>query len=154
MENNHAITSSFSAAFISIWNKVFSWYLSRNALPYWCILAVDCISIVFAGMLAIYFSMGGESIVANFWHYLLGWSCSLPFFCVGMRSFHTYAGIFRYSSFADLLRVTCAVFVGIVLTAIVYYLVGIYFIADFPKFRVFFITFLLFSVPPFPAGCQ
>ncbi len=129
--------------FMSIWNKLFSWYLSRNALPYWCILAVDCFSIVVAGMLAIYLSMGGEAFVANFWHFLLVWSCSLPMFCIGMRLFHTYAGIFRYSSFADLLRVSCAVLVGIVLTAVIYYLVGIYFIAGFPKFRVFVITFLL-----------
>ena len=132
-----------SDALMSVWNKVFSWYLSRNALPYWCILAVDCLSIVVAGMLAIYLSMGGEAFATNFWHFLLVWSCSLPMFCIGMRFFHTYAGIFRYSSFADLLRVTCAVFVGIALTAFLYYLVGIHFVAGFPRFRVFFITFLL-----------
>ena len=132
-----------SAALMSAWNKVFSWYLSKSALPYWCILVVDFVSIVLAGMLAIYFSMGGDALVVNFWHFLLVWSCSLPMFCIGMRLFHTYAGIFRYSSFADLLRVTCAVFVGIILTAIIYYFVGIHFIAGFPKFRVFFITFLL-----------
>ena len=128
---------------MNLWYKISSWYFSKNALPYWCIIAVDCLSIIFAGMLAIYLSMGGEPVVANFWHFLLVWACSLPMFCIGMRLFHTYAGIFRYSSFADLLRVTCAVLVGTVLTAIVYFLVGIHFVAGFPTFRVFFITFLL-----------
>ena len=128
------------------WNKVFSWYLTRNALPYWCILVVDCFSILVAGMLAIYLCMGGEIFVANFWHFLFVWSCSLPLFCVGMRTFHTYSGIFRYSSFSDLLRVSCAVFVGIILTTIVYYFANIHFLAGFPKFRIFFITFLLAMV--------
>ncbi len=124
-------------------NKISSWYLSKNALPYWCILVVDSIAIILAGMLAIYLSMGGDVLAANFWHFLSVWACSLPMFYVGMRMFHTYAGIFRYSSFADLLRVSCAVFVGIVLTAIIYYFVGVHFIAGFPKVRVFVITSLL-----------
>ena len=124
-------------------NKVTNWYFSKNALPYWCILAVDSISIVVAGMLAIYFSMGGEAIVAHFWHFLLVFTCSLPFFIVGMRLFHTYAGIFRFSSFADLLRVTCALLVGIFLSAAAYLLFCHRFVADFPELRVFPVTLLI-----------
>ncbi len=128
---------------MELWNKVTNWYFSKNALPYWCILAVDSISIVLAGMLAIYFSMGGEAIVAHFWHFLLVFTCSLPFFIVGMRLFHTYAGIFRFSSFADLLRVTCALLVGIFLSAAAYLLFCHRFVADFPELRVFPVTLLI-----------
>jgi FlaA1/EpsC-like NDP-sugar epimerase len=128
---------------MALWYKFSSWYFSKNALPYWCILAVDSIAIILAGMFAIYLSMGGEVVVANFWHFLMVWTCTLPMFYIGMRLFHTYAGIFRYSSFADLLRVSCAVLIGGVLSVLVYKLVGIHFIAGFPWFRVFLITVLL-----------
>ena len=128
---------------MTLWNKIFTWYLSKNALPYWCILAIDSIAIIAAGMLSIYLCLGGGSIVAHFWPLLFAWICTLPFFYFGMRFFHTYAGIFRYSSFADLLRVTCAVLVGAVLSVIVYFIVNIHFVPGFPVFRVFIITFLL-----------
>ena len=131
---------------MSLWNKIFSWYLSRNALPYWCILAVDSLSIVMAGMLSVYLSMGGEPLVSNFWHYLMVWSCTLPLFFIGMRLFHTYAGIFRYSSFADLMRVSWAILLGIVLAAIAFFLLDIRFNHGFPKFRVLIITFLLANI--------
>lgn len=128
---------------MNFWYKFTTWYFSKNALPYWCIIAVDSISIILAGLFAIYLCMGGDVLIPNFWHFVLVWACTLPMFFVGMRLFHTYAGIFRYSSFADLLRVSCAVVVGSVLTLIVYYFLSIDFVAGFPWFRVLLITILL-----------
>ena len=37
--------------------KLTNWYFSKGALPYWCVLALDSIAIVVAGMLAVYFCM-------------------------------------------------------------------------------------------------
>lgn len=45
---------------------------------------------------------------------------------VGMRTFHTYSGILRYSSFSDLFRVMSALVVGFVLSAIYYFIVQRY----------------------------
>lgn len=45
---------------------------------------------------------------------------------VGMRTFHTYSGILRYSSFSDLFRVMSALAVGFVLSAIYYFIVEQY----------------------------
>lgn len=45
---------------------------------------------------------------------------------VGMRTFHTYSGILRYSSFSDLFRVMSALVVGFVLSAIYYFIVEQY----------------------------
>ena len=81
-----------------------SWYFSKNTLPYWCVLAIDCVIIVFAGFLATYFVQGGHSLSTNFWYHLRTWCLTLPFFVVGMRIFHTYSGIMRYSSTIDLMR--------------------------------------------------
>lgn len=96
-------------------NKLTNWYFSKATLPYWCILALDSISIVIAGMIATYIAEGGDVLARNFWNYLLMFVCSLPLFVVGMRMFHTYSGIMRYSSFVDLLRISGALVVGFIL---------------------------------------
>ena len=33
-------------------NRLTSWYFSKSALPYWCILSLDSIAILFAVMIA------------------------------------------------------------------------------------------------------
>lgn len=99
-------------------NKLTNWYFSKATLPYWCILALDCIAIVIAGMIATYIAEGGDVLARNFWNYLLMFVCSLPLFVVGMRMFHTYSGIMRYSSFVDLLRISGALVVGFFLNCV------------------------------------
>ena len=99
-------------------NKLTNWYFSKATLPYWCIMVLDSIAIVVAGMIATYIAGGGELIASHFWNYLLTFICSLPLFVVGMRIFHTYSGIMRYSSFVDLLRIFGALVVGSFLNSI------------------------------------
>ena len=99
-------------------NKLTNWYFSKATLPYWCIMVLDSIAIVVAGMIATYIAGGGELIASHFWNYLLTFICSLPLFVVGMRIFHTYSGIMRYSSFVDLLRIPGALVVGFILNSI------------------------------------
>lgn len=81
-------------------------------------MVLDSIAIVVAGMIATYIAGGGELIASHFWNYLLTFICSLPLFVVGMRIFHTYSGIIRYSSFVDLLRISGALVVGFILNSI------------------------------------
>ena len=100
-------------------NRLSTWYFSRAALPYWCILAIDCCIIVVAGMLASYIVVGGSQIASHFWSYLITFVSSLLMFAVGMRVFNTYSGIIRYSSFVDLMRVGGALVVGFVLNNII-----------------------------------
>lgn len=99
--------------------KFTQWYFSRNALPYWCILALDCLIVVFSGLLAVYLTSGGSVVSTNFWQYVLTLCCMLPLYMVGMRLFHTYSGIIRYSSFVDLMRVGCALLVGVLSVSII-----------------------------------
>ena len=99
-------------------NKLTNWYFSKAPLPYWCILALDSIAIVIAGMIATYIAEGGDVLARNFWNYLLMFVCSLPLFVVGMRMFHTYSGIMRFSSFVDLLRISGALVVGFILNCV------------------------------------
>ena len=120
----------------NLFEKISSWYFSKSALPYWCILIVDCAAIVVAGLAAVYFCLGGSYLAFHFWKILMMWITVLPFFMIGMRLFHTYAGIIRYSSFTDLMRVMMAVFVGSALTGLCLWLVqeGIH--TSLPLWRV------------------
>ena len=99
--------------------KLTRWYFSRNALPYWCILALDCFFVVFSGLLAVYLTLGGDAVSHGFWNYVITFCCMLPLYMVGMRLFHTYSGIIRYSSFVDLMRISCALLVGLCLTILI-----------------------------------
>lgn len=92
--------------------NIFSWYFSKNALPYWAILLVDSAFIFAAGIIAVYLSCGGGFLAGHFWKYVAIILSSLPFMWVWMKLFHTYSGIVRYSSFVDLARVGYAVFGG------------------------------------------
>ena len=104
---------------MGIIQRVTTWYFSKNALPYWCVLLLDCAIIVFAGMLGTYFVQGGTPLQGDgFWRHLLVITCSLPFFIIGMRIFRTYSGVLRYSSFVDLARVAGAVTIGLICSLI------------------------------------
>ena len=99
-------------------NKLTNWYFSKSTLPYWCILTIDSIAIILAGMIATYIALGGQVVASEFWQYLVIFLCSLPLFMVGMKVFHTYSGIMRYSSFVDLLRISGALVIGFILNGL------------------------------------
>ena len=105
-------------------NKLVNWYFSKATLPYWCIFALDSMAIVFAGMIATYIAEGGDVLANDFWSYLITFICSLPLFMVGMRMFHTYSGILRFSSFVDLLRISGALVVGFILNCILLFVLS------------------------------
>lgn len=101
-------------------NDMFSWYFSKKALPYWAVLIMDLTIIVFSELFAIYLGNNFYNLYNNLQAYLIWCACSLPMMIVGMRVFHTYSSIIRYSSFVDLLRVTSALCLGIFLNSIIY----------------------------------
>ena len=104
---------------MGIFQRITTWYFSKNALPYWCVLMLDCAIIVVSGMVGIYIVQGGSPLQGSgFWHYLLACVCALPFFIIGMRVFRTYSGVLRYSSFVDLARVAGALVIGYLISLI------------------------------------
>lgn len=123
--------------------RLASWYFSKSTLPYWCVLAIDCIIIVFAGMLATYFVQGGSSLSGNFWQILRTWCLTLPFFIIGMRMFHTYSGIMRYSSTIDLMRQAFALIVGFILVLFIRELMSYGSIIHSTRRLTFVVMFLL-----------
>ncbi len=106
--------------------KITTWYLSKKALPYWCILMGDLAIILFSGIVSEYIFDDPAVLIQLFWWFIGTVVCLLPFFMLGMRCFHTYSGIIRYSSFVDLMRIICAMVIGSLLSAITLYLIRDY----------------------------
>ena len=106
--------------------KFSNWYFSKNTLPYWCVLIAELIIVFLSWILVYLFSHGVETFIGNFWPLVINSLICDIFMLVGMRTFHTYSGILRYSSFSDLFRVMSALTVGFVLSAIYYFIVEQY----------------------------
>ena len=99
-------------------SKITRQYFSRNVMPYWCILLLDTI-IVFFSCLFVYWVSKRTGIMfdnrfAVFYTALLFSGLSW----VGARVFKTYAGVVRYSSFVDLLKVAYANVITLILTLV------------------------------------
>lgn len=84
------------------------WYLTRSALPYWCILIADLIIGYLSGILVFWFYYRGAVTLGNILPLSKTIGVYLLFFLVGFRVFHTYSGIIRYSSVDDLRRICYA----------------------------------------------
>lgn len=105
---------------MSYFSKISSWYFTKKALPYWAIALIDCI-IVFVSMLFVYSLNNGvihtATILGPLSVTMLMYLCC---YVVGFKLFRTYTGVFRYSSFIDLQRVSGAVLVGLVLSLVLH----------------------------------
>ena len=89
-------------------NRLLSWYFSKNALPYWCVLMLDCIIIFVTG--AFTYWLFNKTIVLIDHRFSVIYT--LLFYAaislIGAKIFSTYSGIVRFSSFDDLLKVAYA----------------------------------------------
>ena len=100
---------------IKFFSKLTEWYFSKNALPYWGVLLLDSLIVLFSAYLGAYVEVRGLEFLQSF-GIVSGMSvlCVL-LYMVAFRLFHTYAGIIRYSSFIDLLNVVSATSLGALL---------------------------------------
>lgn len=102
-------------------SKLREWYFTKNALPYWCVLSLDCLILLASGIFCYYLDHGGNDLTGNFWS-LLGTLCVyLVAYLVGIRFMRTYQAIIRYSSFVDLLKIAYANAIGIFIIAMARY---------------------------------
>ncbi|MBP5195780.1 MAG: polysaccharide biosynthesis protein [Bacteroidaceae bacterium] len=85
--------------------RLLGWYFRRESLPYWCLLALDSIIVFASGVFVFWvFNRTGVTVDERFAllhtmlvYMVIGW--------IGFRTYSTYSGIVRYSSFSDLMRV-------------------------------------------------
>ena len=102
----------------NIIDRLTNWYLTKSSLPYWCILLMDSLALMVSGLFTywlfhrtlVMFDLRFEIVYTL----LIYWVFAL----VGFRTFRTYAGVVRYSSFVDLMRVAMGGVVSLALSLI------------------------------------
>lgn len=92
--------------------KISRWYFSRKALPYWCILLMDCAIVAFSVLFSYYILNGGNNVASHFWPLCFDAVLVAVVFSIFFKIFHTYSGIVRYSSFVELWRIGVACVCG------------------------------------------
>lgn len=103
---------------MKVFGKFINWYFGRSALPYWCIMIFDLMVCFLSGVFIVWLRHPASDVLAA-WPQLmhtLGLFAVLNF--IGFRVFHTYSGILRYSQFIDLMRVTNACVLSMLLAFI------------------------------------
>lgn len=133
---------------MNVFNKVANWYFTKNALPYWSVLILDCLICYLSGILVFWLYYRGAVTLGNIGilsKTILVYMC---FNLIGFRIFRTYSGIIRYSSFVDLQRVGYAMGLSCIVAEMAHY--AIYYLElDFVRlqgrqiFLMYFIATIL-----------
>lgn len=106
---------------MKIIDKIFQWYFTKNALPYWVVLAIDIFICYLSGILVFWFYYHGAIEFSNLSILTRTIFVYMVFALVGFRAFKTYSGIIRYSSFVDLQRVGLAMLLSLVIAEVMHY---------------------------------
>ena len=99
--------------------KILDWAFSKKSLPYWCLILVDCISILLSCLFTYWVLNRTLDIFEHRFAVLYTSLLYAAIYLIGARCFHTYLGVVRYSSFVDLLRVCYANALSLVIALIV-----------------------------------
>ena len=97
-------------------------YLTRNVVPGWVVLLIDCLILFCSGVFAFWMFESSADLSIYAKDLLCTLSVIICIGLVGFGWFHTYSGMMRYSSFGDLLRVANGNVTSLVLTLAVMYL--------------------------------
>lgn len=131
---------------MNAFNKFCNWYFSKKALPYWCILLIDCASVYLSGLIVFYIQHGGLTLAQRFWPLTLGLLLCLGAYMVSFFAFHTFKGVIRYSSFVDLHRVVYSTLMATVAVCLLHQVQVHARLTDFiliPRFDSAFLVFVL-----------
>ena len=88
--------------------RILNWYFSKGALPYWCLLALDCAIVFLSGVFTYWLFNKTMVLIDHRFGVIQTMLLYVLFSVIFARVFSTYSGIVRYSSFVDLLRVAYA----------------------------------------------
>lgn len=122
--------------------KITDWYFTKRAVPYWCVLLLDCLIVFISGLIGTYIEIGGYSLSREWWPTVGGIVLCLPVFVVCFRLCHTYQGIIRFSNYVDLYRIAKATFIASVIVCVLGYFVKSN-IINFPDFKAILFIFFL-----------
>ena len=125
-------------------DKILNWYFTKNSLPYWCILLIDCFTVGASGLLSYWIFNHLSVVVERAFPLLNTLVCFIILSVPGFRLFHTYSGFMRYSSFVDLMRVVYGNTVSLVLVLLADQILNYYYVDYFVNFSTtcIFLTYL------------
>ena len=106
---------------MNFFRKLANWYFRRNSLPYWSVFVLDMLVLLFSGFVSFWIFSSWTELTTRTVTLLASLSVYVVLSVFGIRYFHTYAGIVRYSSFIDLMRVAYANMLSLVLALGVHY---------------------------------
>lgn len=86
-------------------DRILSWYFTKNSLPYWCVLLLDCATLFLSGFVVYWIFNKTMLLIDNRFQVMNTLTCYVLLSVISFRIFRTYSGIMRYSSFVDLMRV-------------------------------------------------
>ena len=100
-------------------DKIFNWYFSKNSLPYWSILLIDCCIVMVSGALVYFVFHNINTMFENSLKLFATMAAITLLSFPGFRLFHTYSGFMRYASFVDLMRVGYGNLITLIITLII-----------------------------------
>lgn len=123
---------------------VYSWYFSRGALPYWTVLMLDCLIVLFSSYIGNFFDLKPDVFASNIISITFSNVLCVMLFCVAFKIFHTYSGILRYSTVSDIASVVGASLLGTVLALLFGICMNRFNLPfmQFHSFKGFFVLFL------------
>lgn len=131
---------------MNIIKRICNWYFSRKALPFWCILLMDCAIVFLSGYLVFYILHGEAVLKQQIGQVSLGLLVCLILYIIAFFAFHTYKGVMRYSSFVDLHRVaysTIAAGIGVCILHQIQVHTGITSYIVIPRFESAILIFIV-----------
>ena len=90
---------------MNFFRKLANWYFRRNSLPYWSIIVLDMLILMMSGVISYWIFSNWTELTSRMPTLLASLSVYALLSIIGVSYFHTYAGVVRYSSFIDLMRV-------------------------------------------------
>ena len=126
-------------------DKILNWYFTKNSLPYWSILMIDCFIIIFSGLVTYWLFNSASIVLENGFRVMNTLICFVLLSLPGFKLFHTYSGFMRFSSFVDLMRVVYGNLVSLGIVTVVDILLNHYYNEWFVNFSTTSI-FLIYLV--------
>ena len=87
--------------------NITDWYFTKKAIPYWCILLLDCFMVFLNGYIALFLTreqaFHSEILLKS---NTFGILINVLIYAISFKFFHTYHGIVRYSTFHDLVNIS------------------------------------------------
>ena len=106
---------------MNFFQRLTNWYFKREALPYWCVFIFDCAATFLAGLIVFWAYHKTLYNIAHFWGIVHTIFIYVFIAMIGFRTFRTYSGILRYSSFVDLQHIAYANILSMLIAILAHY---------------------------------